>query len=285
MTKIFHLPDDIRQEFSIDENGQAYASQSAIARLCGVTQQAINQVLEKLATSKAPSESLQSFNGNDYMGTSKIPDIVVAAIINHYAMYARKTTQEAKKVSLCFQAIGIRAWIQTELGWQQPNPPTELSQDLMLADYAAQSLQEAGITKDIAQQIKLQTLILAYPTKQHILQPHKDAISAHHPLPETPMTPTQIGQKLATQLNQDKISAKKINSKLLALGYQTSITRIKRSTGKETHHYYQATEKGQPHSTLLLSAYLDGQGKNTKPQLKWFSTIIPILATNWETTS
>ena len=29
MPQIFHLPDDIRQEFSIDDNGKAYASQSA----------------------------------------------------------------------------------------------------------------------------------------------------------------------------------------------------------------------------------------------------------------
>ena len=42
------------------------------------------------------------------------------------------------------------------------------------------------------------------------------------------------------------------------------------------------TEKGEPHSTLLLSLYVDGDGKATKAQLKWFSSIISILANNWK---
>ncbi len=76
MTQIFHLPEDIRGEFSIDYSGKAYASRSAIARLCGVRQQSINELLEKIATGKPVSESLSSFTGNNYRGTGKIPDVV-----------------------------------------------------------------------------------------------------------------------------------------------------------------------------------------------------------------
>ena len=46
MSSIFHLPQNIRSEFSIDEFGKTYATQSGVARLCGVSQSAINQLLE-----------------------------------------------------------------------------------------------------------------------------------------------------------------------------------------------------------------------------------------------
>ena len=284
MTQIFHLPEDIRQEFSIDELGQAYASQSAIARLCGVTQSAINQLLEKIAISKPVSESLQPFNGMDFRAISKIPDVVVAAIINHYAMYARNTTEQAKRVCLCFQAIGIRTWIQNELGWQKQNTDTRFAEDLMLAEFAARSAQNAGVDKDVAEQIKLETLMKAYPNRQNFLKPQKDAISASTPLPEAPMTPTDVGHKLAVRLGYPKVSAKKVNSKLLELGYQVSITRIKRSNGKEVHDYYQPTEKGKPHSQLQTSVYTDSyaEAHGTKAQLRWFSSIVDVLANNWE---
>ena len=229
MTQIFHLPEDIRQEFSIDENGQAYASQSAIARLCGVSRQSINELLEKILSGKALSESLNPFSGNDYSVSGKIPDLVVAAIINHYAMYARKTTEEAKKVSLCFQAIGIRTWIQTELGWQQEKPQLSLEDTITLANFASTTAQNAGVSKALAETIKLDSIMQIAPQAKPLLQPQKQAITSAHPLPETAVTPTIIGQRLATKLGHPKISSRAINKKLLALGYQTSVTRIKKS--------------------------------------------------------
>lgn len=285
MTQIFHLPEEVRQEFSIDTDGTAYASQSAIARLCGVSQPSINELLEKIAIGKSPSESLDAFNSSDYRGIGKnIPDIVAASIINHYAMYARNTTEQAKKVSLAFQAIGIRSWIQDELGWQKPqqNITSRLEEDLMLADFAAKAAQNAGVDKNITEQIKLDSLMKVYPERQALLTAQKNAIAASKPLPELPKTPTEIGQELAVRLGYVKISAKKVNSKLLELGYQISVTRIKKSNGKEVHDYYQPTEKGKQHSQLQMSAYVDGEGKSTKAQLKWFSSIVHVLANNWE---
>ena len=115
-----HIPEEIRKEFAIDAEGKAYLSQAALARLCGVSQSAINQLLERIAISKTLSKSLQPFAGNDYRGISKmIPDTLAAAIINHFAMFSRHKTARAKEVAIAFQAVGIRSWIQSELGWQQ----------------------------------------------------------------------------------------------------------------------------------------------------------------------
>jgi len=126
----------IRQELQVDQDGKTYASQSAIARLCGVSQSAVNQLLEKVAISKVESESLQPLTGHDYRAISKIPDIAVAAIIEHYALDARKTTQEAKAVLRVISRIGIRTWIQKELGWEKPKPRTTYVERLEQLDAA-----------------------------------------------------------------------------------------------------------------------------------------------------
>lgn len=287
MSNIFHLPQDIRQEFSIDDQGRAFASQAAVARLCGVSQPSINELLEKIAIGKANSESLEPFNGNDYRAIGKIPDLVVAAIINHYAMYARNTTSQAKKVSLGFQAIGIRTWIQSELGWQ--NEPIAKKDDLSIADaialaeFGATSAIKVGVDPHIAEQIKLDSMIKAFPHSSTLLTAQKEAIAAKHPQEELPVTPTKIGKKLAAELGVEKISARAVNTRLLELGYQSSVTRIKRSNGKEVHDYYTATDKGKPYSQMQMTGFVDEGAKNTKNQLRWFESIISVLANNWET--
>lgn len=192
------------------------------------------------------------------------------------------------------QAKKFKKWITSEVlpairktgsySITSNNPDSKFAEDLMLADYAARSAQNAGVDKDITEQIKLESLMKAYPEKQNLLKPQKEAIAASNPLPDKPMTPTEIGELLAVKLGVEKVSAKKVNRKLLDLGYQMSVTRIKRSNGKEIHDYYKATEKGKPHSQLQLSTYLDGSvsAKATKAQLRWFSSIVEILLKNWE---
>lgn len=153
---------------------------------------------------------------------------------------------------------------------------------IALANLASASAINAGVDKEVSEQLKLEGLMQMYPDSKPLLKQQKDAIAASNPLPEKPLTPTEIGHMLATRLEVENVSAKKVNRKLLELGYQASITRIRRSNGKEVHDYYQATEKGKPHSTLLMATYTEGDGKGTKPQLRWYSSILPILINNWE---
>ena len=192
------------------------------------------------------------------------------------------------------QAKKFKKWITSEVlpairktgsySITRNNPDSKFAEDLMLADYAARSAQNAGVDKDVTEQIKLESLMKAYPEKQNLLKPQKEAIAASNPLPDKPMTPTEIGELLAVKLGVEKVSAKKVNRRLLDLGYQVSVTRIKRSNGKEVHDYYKATEKGKPHSQLQLSTYLDAgvEAKATKAQLRWFASIVEILLKNWE---
>ena len=279
---IVRLPEEIKQEFSIDSNGKAYASQRATARLAGVSQEAVRKLLLKLSDNLKASEIFEAYLGQDFKG-DKLPDTLVALIIEYYAFEAgRYCTEQAKLVFRSFAAIGFRTWAQQELGWQSEST-LSIEEAIALANLASESAQNAGVDKSVSEQIKLEGLMKMYPDSEHLIKPQQEAIAANNPMSEKPMTPTEVGQELAVRLGYPKISAKKVNSKLLELGYQVSVTRIKKSTGKEVHDYYQPTEKGKPHSTLLLSLYVDGEGKATKAQLRWFSSIVSILANNWRT--
>jgi hypothetical protein len=109
--------------FTIDATGESGMSESGLARLCGVTHQAINKLLQKsvatnppekgldsspdmgfpLATSDLP-ESIRSLQGKKielvlgsaYKNVKIIRDDVCAGVIEYYALDSRQPTPEAK---------------------------------------------------------------------------------------------------------------------------------------------------------------------------------------------
>ena len=291
MTKnIVRLPEEIKQEFRIDSQGQVTTSIRGAARLADVDDRSIRKGLDLSADLDRPQLAMflinNGFEGADLSNwiDTGIPDIAIAFILEYYAYECRedRRKEQAKKFCRAFRAIGFRAWAQQELGWHDRNASNKLHDAAFLIDIAAKAALNAGVDQNITEQLKLEGLAKLFPDYDEALLSYKNAIAASNPLPELPKTPTEIGQELAQRLGYEKISAKRINSKLLELGYQISVTRTKRSTGKEVHDYYQATEKGKNYSSLLMSAYTEGEGKSTKAQLKWFSSIVTVLANNWE---
>jgi len=230
----------------------------------------------------------QGFEGagiNQWSQTG-IPDLAIAFILEYYAYECRedRRKEQAKKFCRAFRAIGFRAWAQQQLGWQAESS-LSLEQALLIADCGARSAENAGVDKYVSEQLKLEGLMKMFPKSQHLLKRQKDAIASNHPLKEQAVTPTIIGQRLAKKLGIAKISSRAVNKKLLQLGYQTSVTRIKKSTGKEVHDYYQPTDKtlNGNYGQLEMTSYKDGEGNNTKYQLRWFNAIADVLAHNWET--
>ena len=214
-----------------------------------------------------------------------IPDIAIAFILEYYAYECRedRRKEQAKKFCRAFRAIGFRAWAQQQLGWQAEST-LSLEDTIALANFASSTAQNAGVSKAIAESIKLDSVMQIAPEAKPLLLPQKEAIVSANPLKEQAVTPTVIGQRLAKKLGLEKISSRAINKKLLQLGYQISVTRIKRTTGKEVHDYYRPTDKtlNGNYGQLEMTSYQDGAGKNTKYQLRWFNAIVDILANNWE---
>ena len=116
--------------YTVDLTGQSGMSQSGLAILAGVSQQALSS-LEKTLTSRAPSEPLEVFVGKPL--TLTIENVTIngknpgnltiykasycAAVLKHYASEPR-SNPIAIKTSLRFMEMGITGWIQDITGWK-----------------------------------------------------------------------------------------------------------------------------------------------------------------------
>ncbi|WP_019498949.1 hypothetical protein [Pseudanabaena sp. PCC 6802] len=123
--------------FTIDATGESGMSESGLARLCGVAQQTVNELLQNWVTGKARPEWLKPFTGNDFRSQARLQARglnhvtvvraeVCAAVIEYYAFESKYKTKEALFAFRKFAAMGIQTWIQGITGWQQPEPPEEL---------------------------------------------------------------------------------------------------------------------------------------------------------------
>lgn len=119
--------------YTVEETGESGMSQSGLAALSGVSQQAISD-LEKTLTSKAPSKWLEPFVSKDLTLTSTDldPDLTVnskkvgklkvyksafcARVIQHYAFRGIEVAQYSLDQ---FTELGINLWIQSITGWEK----------------------------------------------------------------------------------------------------------------------------------------------------------------------
>lgn len=81
------------------------------------------------------------------------------------------------------------------------------------------------------------------------------------PVQKQALTPTELGKELG-----EDISPRQVNKLLLDNGYQT----------RRVNGGYDPTEAGEPHALLLDTAKRHCDGTPVK-QLKWYTSIIPIL--------
>ena len=129
------LPQEVTQELFVEANGDGFMTQAAIGRLVGIAKQNIHKLLINIASPKNLSEPLKPFAGMDLTASPKIPDYVVGAIVMHYAMYARKKTNQAKDLAVVLAGCSIRTLIQRTLGWQEetkPKKPMTLAEQCLM---------------------------------------------------------------------------------------------------------------------------------------------------------
>ncbi len=128
-TNTIETAQDWTNEFKVDDRGQVVGSRIGAARLAGVSQPAILKLLktlEKGGITKSLSKPLQPFAGQAIEGYNQIPDLLISAIVAHYAF---KGVEQAQQTLLAMNAIGMRTYLQQKLGWQQskvelPQPTT-----------------------------------------------------------------------------------------------------------------------------------------------------------------
>jgi hypothetical protein len=107
-------PLDWQKEFQVDtKTGQVTGSRRGLARLCGVRENTIRNTV-KLVRNKTVSQALQAFTGQDFEG-AQLPDVFMMAVIQHYAF---KGMEAAQQTLMLMGAIGLRTYVQKELGYQ-----------------------------------------------------------------------------------------------------------------------------------------------------------------------
>lgn len=133
--EIAQIIEQIKQEITVDSNGQGRASIRATARLADVNDAGLLRSLKTAADisrSKLVEKLVRKgFEGADILSWSQsgIPDLAVAAILHYYGYEAgKRCSQQAKLACEAFESIGVRAWMQNITGWkntpnQQPEQP------------------------------------------------------------------------------------------------------------------------------------------------------------------
>lgn len=122
-------------EFFVLPSGESGMSISGLARLCGVTQQALSKMLQSVPTSSCP-EFLKCLQEVELMPTTNnvtfIHDRACATILEWYAFESRRTTDKARTTYRKFAQAGIRTWIQHQTGWQPERVETKRSEPICL---------------------------------------------------------------------------------------------------------------------------------------------------------
>lgn len=125
----------IQQEYRIADDGSVTVSIRGVARLAGVSWQALSKQFSTGSEGGniSGSKLVQTLESRGFeaatFSVAGVPDTAVALILEYYAFDAgKRCTEQAKNCCRAFMAIGIRTWIQTEAGWSksQPSPPKAL---------------------------------------------------------------------------------------------------------------------------------------------------------------
>jgi hypothetical protein len=125
------IRDDV-EFFTIDATGESGMSESGLARLCGVSKQAVSELLQKIVSGNFDPnypEPLQrkdlwcQARGLSFNEKSKISNLYVvcsevcARVIKYYAFESRNKTAKALVAYQNFSTLGITSWIQQVTDW------------------------------------------------------------------------------------------------------------------------------------------------------------------------
>jgi hypothetical protein len=113
-------------EFFVLTSGEAGMSVSGLALLCGVGQNAIQNIIQAVITSSC-SEFLKGLCGKQltlitssvYKNVTVLRDDVCAIFLEWYAFESQRTTKKARDTYRKFAQAGIRVWIQKQTNWEK----------------------------------------------------------------------------------------------------------------------------------------------------------------------
>ncbi|MEG4838314.1 hypothetical protein [Microcoleus sp. B9-D4] len=126
MMQIIRAVEDGVEFFTVEATGESGMSQAGLARLCGVTRQAIDKLINSVSTSDCP-DFLKPLQGKELIVTTSVKqfknativkDEVCAIVLEWYAFESQRPNDTARYSYRRFAKLGVRSWIQTITGWQ-----------------------------------------------------------------------------------------------------------------------------------------------------------------------
>jgi P63C domain len=111
-----------RREAKIGADGSVGFSRRGVARLTGVSSPSIQKLLIKISANQKLCKKLEPFAGISFEGASQIPDLLVSAIVSHYA---RKGSECCSDLLDIFATIGLRASVHQAQCWASDRSTTD----------------------------------------------------------------------------------------------------------------------------------------------------------------
>jgi hypothetical protein len=132
---ILRVEQDQIEFFTFEATGLSGMSETGLARLVGVSQQSVHDLIQNIITGLTRSKCFKPFAGKNFILQAKvtingkkvpvsiIPAHICAVIINYYAFISDYKTETAYYSSLKFTEMGIERWIQGITGWKPQIAP------------------------------------------------------------------------------------------------------------------------------------------------------------------
>ena len=117
---------EIQPEITVTENGEAFCSIKAVARLCGIKETTLEKHFCYEKSKLIQSLIEEGFTPSYFK--KRVPDLAVEHIIKYYAYETTRRTKIAKIVLNTFFVSGIRSWLQGIKGWIPPGEKKQQQQ-------------------------------------------------------------------------------------------------------------------------------------------------------------
>jgi hypothetical protein len=269
--EVSQIIEQIKQEITVDADGQGRASIRATARLADVQDSSLRRALSSAALS--PSVLAKSLIEQGFTPAALetwnqgIPDMGVAAVIEYYAFDAgRYCKQQARLVCKAFNRIGVRAWMQDITGWaksatQQPEqPPKGIAPSHEAAQLALLVGEFAGLEKSLTAQLAVNAATAVNPVLKPAADELKTAIASTNTAEDAFLNATQIGEVVG-------MTARAVNNWLVHSGlqYRTEDKKIP----------YRPTESGKQWGRMVPA--LARSSNQTVFQLRWLPTVTQLF--------
>lgn len=147
MSSVIKRVQDNVEFFTVKITGESGMSISGLARICGVSSQAIQQLLTSIDKQTIRADTLKRFvgkklwievDGVEVRGSDNdrvVKDRLCAAVIDYYAFESKNISNEQKAQAIfahrAFGEIGVRSWIQSITGWNNKSPDFHINDFVM----------------------------------------------------------------------------------------------------------------------------------------------------------